>query len=337
MAAYRAQLPPAPPREAPADELRRCLGTLRAVFRGRSPHRGGPLPAADLVAHRSCLACGRGPVLPFLVRGPPAAETCAEICYGRCESCGQGVRWGLEAMGAADLRACYADGGYYRHRDQRGVGYDAYAEEAAYREEKGARLVATLQRLLPAPVTTFLEVGSGYGFTRVAAARAGWITGGVDLNAEACQEGERRYGLATFRGTLGEALADSRSGIGAAAWDVVLYQFVLEHVLDPGQELQHAHRALRPGGCLTLFLPSMEALEIEVFGPSYRSFRADHLHLPTRASLRALLRRAGFEVQVMESSCNIHLFRELLSPAALALIYTSGRGPDLFVVARRQS
>ena len=149
-------------------------------------------------------------------------------------------------------------------------------------------------------------------------------------------EAARRYGLETHHGTLGEALASPASGIAAGTFDVALYQFVLEHVVDPVAELALAREALAPGGWLVLLIPSMDAAEIDAFGASYRSFRADHLHLFSRASLAAALGRAGFALRDADSHCNIHLFQDLLSPRALERLYATGRGPDLFVVARRQ-
>jgi hypothetical protein len=179
-----------------------------------------------------------------------------------------------------------------------------------------------------------LEVGSGFGFTRIAAERRGIRSGGLDLNPVACAEAHRRYGLATFHGDLAEALGTGSAPIGERAWDAVLYQFVLEHVVDPISELALARRALRARGWLMLLVPSMEALEIEVFGASYRSFRADHLHLPSKASMRIVLTRAGFELVTLNSGCNLHLLRGIVSDQALQHIYESGRGPDLLVIAR---
>jgi hypothetical protein len=79
----------------------------------------------------------------------------------------------------------------------------------------------------------------------------------------------------------------------------------------------------------------MEAAEIEAFGASYRSFRADHLHLFSRTSLAVMLDRAGFVPYSAETFCNIHLLQEVLSPPALEHLYRSGRGPDLFAIAWR--
>jgi SAM-dependent methyltransferase len=328
---YAAALPSPVAGEDVDGELSRCLGTLAAAYKTFSPHASTLVPNDDPA--RPCPACGLSTLRPFLLRGrPPEA-----LCYARCDRCGHGALWNAQEITAEDVRARYSDKGYYQKRDQQGAGYDGYADEADYRENKGARLIDRFLTLPGQKVRNLLEVGSGYGFTRAAADRAGLTSAGVDLNGQACAEAQRRYGLSTFRGTLEDALATPASGIVAGSWDLILYQFVLEHVVDPIRELDNARLALRAGGWLALLLPSMDAIEIDVFGSSYRSFRADHLLLPSRASLQLLLARAGFQVEVLESTCNLHLFREFLSPEALARIYATGRGPDLFVIARRGS
>jgi SAM-dependent methyltransferase len=252
--------------------------------------------------------------------------------YGRCAGCGHGLLLdGILHASQAAIRARHASPGYFRARDSDGAGYDGYADEAAYREAKGAKLVARLGARANGRLATLLEVGSGFGYTRAAAERAGVRTAGVDVNPHAGAEAERRYGLATFHGTLEEALA--APAIAPGGFDAVLYQFVLEHVADPARELAAARRVLRPGGQLALLVPSMDAAEIDVFGASYRSFRGDHRQLFTRASLVATLARVGLHLAVCESHCNIHLFRDLLSAPALERLYATGRGPDLWVIA----
>jgi SAM-dependent methyltransferase len=330
LAEYRARVPPSADRETPDEEIGRCLTALGPIYRRHDP-RGVPPPAPAPAA--VCPGCRRS--------GTEAAVgVSSRLSYGRCPHCGHGVRLGAGAdWNESAVRQRHADADYFRKRDGEGAGYDGYAREAAYREAKGARLIERL-RALPLPeIRTLLEVGSGYGYTRVAAERAGVRTGGVDLNAEACREAAARYGLQTFQGTLADALAEPPAAVpprlARGTWDAVLYQFVLEHVVDPVRELTVAREALRPGGWLVLAVPNMDAAEIEVFGPAYRSFRGDHLHLFTRASLEAMLAEAGFRLHLCESGCNIHLLGDVLSPPALARLYESGRGPDLFAIARR--
>ena len=329
LAEYRARVPPATGTETPDEEIRRCLTALGPIYRHHDP-RGVSLAAP--VPSAGCPGCRRA-------SAEAAVGISAGVVYGRCPRCGHGLRLGERvAWDESDVRQRHADAGYFRRRDSEGAGYDGYDREATYREAKGARLIERLSALPPPEIRTLLEIGSGYGYTRAAAERAGIRTGGVDLNGEACREAAGRYGLRTFQGTLAEALATvppATPSLERGTWDAVLYQFVLEHIVDPARELAVARQALRPGGWLVLSVPSMDAAEIDVFGPAYRSFRGDHLHLFTRASLAAMLEAAGLSLHLCESGCNVHLFAEVLSPRALAWLYESGRGPDLFAIARR--
>jgi SAM-dependent methyltransferase len=326
LAEYRASVPPPIGTETLDEEIHRCLTALGPIYR-RHDARDVPLPAS--VPSAVCPGCRQS-------GAAAAVGVSARLLYGRCTRCGHGLRIGDGVVwNESVVRQRHTGADYFRKRDEEGAGYDGYDRDAAYREAKGARLIERLRTLPPPEIRTLLEVGSGYGYSRVAAERAGIRTGGVDLNGDACREAAGRYGLSTFQGTLAEALASVPPRLDRGTWDAVLYQFVLEHVVDPAHELTVAREALRPEGWLVLSVPNMGAAEIEVFGPAYRSFRGDHLHLFTRASLAAMLAEAGFHLYLVESGCNIHLFRDVLSPPALARLYESGRGPDLFVVARR--
>lgn len=338
---YRSTVPSVERGETLDGEIARCLTTMARVYRRHVPNVSDPVSGSD-ARPVSCPAC-RGDVIPARVirtSGPSAVE----LRYGCCTSCGHGLLLNDLSSGAGDalaeeatVRARHTLAGYYRARDGGRAGYDGYADEARYREAKGRGIIERLRAATPTAIRTLLEVGSGFGYTRIAAERAGIATAGVDVNPDAAAETLRRYGLTTFTGTLDEALRAPGSGIAAGAYDVVLYQFVLEHVVDPTRELSAAARALRPGGWLGLLVPNMDAAEVDVFGGSYRSFRLDHRHLFTPASLAVVLASAGFRMVVCESHCNIHLFRGLLSDAALNRLYASGRGPDLFAVGEKQT
>jgi SAM-dependent methyltransferase len=319
---------PAPRGDAEDAEIDRCLAALAPAYRALSPHETAPLVAAP---PRACAACERVAMRPLLARRSPPPD--ADLLYGRCVHCGHGSL--LAVPDEVHVRARHAGDDYYRARDRQGVGYEDYAADADYRERKGADLIERLRRALS--VRRLLEVGSGFGYTRAAAERAGVRTAGVDVNAHAVVEATRRFGLDTFHGTLAEALASPASDIAPGTFDAVLYQFVLEHVVDPAAELIHARDALAPDGWLALLVPNMDAAEIDAFGASYRSFRGDHLHLFSRASLAALFARAGFALRALDSHCNIHLFRDLMPARALDRLYAAGRGPDLFVLAQRRS
>jgi SAM-dependent methyltransferase len=229
----------------------------------------------------------------------------------------------------------YCDGRYYAMRDDGGAGYDDYGSERAYRVEKGRKLLDWLSIHIDKSPRNLLEVGSGFGYTRLAATERGLDTTGVDVSRHAAAGAERLCRLPTFVGTLAEAYDTKHVSNGT--FDLVLYQFVLEHLVDPGAELRLAARSLSPDGHVVLIVPSMEAAELAVFGGSYRSARSDHLHLFSRRSLALLLAGAGLALVTAESFCSLHLLRGFLSEQELTVLYASGLGPDLRVIARKES
>jgi hypothetical protein len=242
VAEFERNVSPPVPGESVDGELARCLPALAAAYRSHSPHEAS-LPAEPRLY--TCRACGAERQEPLLARVP------GPLVYGRCGECGHGQllrETVADALEHDAARARHAAPDYYQTRAADGVGYDDYGRELAYRESKGARLIERLLTASKGGIDSLLEVGSGFGFTRIAAERLGLRTAGVDLNRAACAEAARRYGLTTFHGELAEALASAPASIGRAEWDAVLYQFVLEHVVDPAAELLHAHSALSARG-----------------------------------------------------------------------------------------
>ncbi|MBA2371140.1 MAG: class I SAM-dependent methyltransferase, partial [Chloroflexi bacterium] len=78
---------------------------------------------------------------------------------------------------------------------------------------------------------------------------------------------------------------------GDGAFDSILCLNVLEHIEDDEDALQRFRRQLRPDGRLLLLVPAHRFL----FGGYDRA--AGHLRRYDRATLRALLHRAGFEIE----------------------------------------
>ena len=267
-------------------------------------------PPSSLSLTRPCLVCG-------------ATASCCDddgvLRWLRCETCGHGA--------LLDGTAPRYDAAYYATRTPTGVGYDAYLAEREYREGKGRTLVDELIHRHGGAPRTMLEVGSGFGFTRAAAQRLGLTTTGVDVNPAAADGALSLYGFETAVGTANGLDPSHR-------FDLVLYQFVLEHIADVRAELKTARQLSRDGGLVCFVVPSMDATERRVFGSRYRSYRADHLHVFSRASVTRLLLEAGFVDVQLRSLCNLHLLRPFLSNAELEALYARGEGPDLIVTAR---
>jgi SAM-dependent methyltransferase len=300
------------------------LRALALAFHPASPH-ALPVPAA---AAAPCPACALPAMRPIVARR--CGDDRPPLVYGECPRCGHGYL----LAGAAPTTA-YEGDAYFRQRGDDGVGYNDYGGDREYRQAKGARLLEWIEQgaSICAKAPAVLEVGSGFGFTLGAAMARGWRTAGVDINPAAARGARALYGIETVTATLGEAL--EAGVIARGAWDVVLYQFVLEHLAEPEVELRHAAKVIAPGGHLAVVVPNMSTFELDVFGASYRSLRADHRHLFSLASLRSYLASQGFVDVAHRTTCSLHLVRGFLDARELDDLYANDRGPDLFLLARR--
>lgn len=84
---------------------------------------------------------------------------------------------------------------------------------------------------------------------------------------------------------------------GTAAWDLIMYHHVFEHVPDPVDQLRSVARLLAPGGTCLLRIPVSDGDAWERYGTDWVQLDAPrHLHLHTRASLTEAARRAGLVV-----------------------------------------
>jgi SAM-dependent methyltransferase len=116
--------------------------------------------------------------------------------------------------------------------------------------------------------TRVLEVASGPGDVAAAAARRDAIVTGVDFSAAIIELARRRHPAVDFREGEAEALP-----FAAGAYDAVVINFGLLHLMRPDRALAEARRVLRPGGRLafTVWAPPDEAV---VFGIVQRAIEA---------------------------------------------------------------
>lgn len=300
------------------------IAVLKQLWRSMSPHEA---PPDDSVAYdRRCPVCGASCV-DIVARRRQADDF--PLVYGACGNCGFGI-----LLRRATEGAIYDRPEYYLRRDGDRAGYENYLAEKNYRETKGRRLIEWMLARAARPLQTLLEIGSGFGFTRAAGEQLGLATRGVDLNPYAAQIAQAIYGFDTFSGALAEALDTKAFSAGSA--DAILYQFVLEHLENPEDELRIASQALSQQGVLMLVVPNMQSVEREIFGASYRSFRRDHLWLFSPGSLNILLKRAGLRMIAMESECNVGLLRPFMTEEELRQLSAGCRAADLLVIAEKK-
>jgi 2-polyprenyl-3-methyl-5-hydroxy-6-metoxy-1,4-benzoquinol methylase len=189
---------------------------------------------------------------------------------------------------------------YFEGDRRRAGGYGEYTAQAPWRLQKAARQVRELRARTGVRAGRVLDVGSGYGFFRVALGAAGYEHDGLEVSRFARHVAHEQYGLATYAGTLEEHW-EAWEG----RYDAVTLFDLVEHVVDPGRTLAQIAHVVRPGGVLAVKTPNLECPEAEVFGPHYHSLKREHLHFFSAGSLTAAARAAGFEPVHVETPSHL--------------------------------
>jgi SAM-dependent methyltransferase len=169
-------------------------------------------------------------------------------------------------------------------------------EDPLYIEEREGRVLTfehhlkPLERLTGAPAgRPLLDVGAYTGVFVEIASQHGWDAWGVEPSRWAVQRARAR-GLHVVQGTLDTA------NLPAGHFDVVTMWDVIEHLTDPRQALEDAHRLLTPNGLLVVHTIDIESVSARLMGPRWPWLMEMHIYYFSRRTLRAMLDKCGFVV-----------------------------------------
>jgi SAM-dependent methyltransferase len=179
---------------------------------------------------------------------------------------------------------------YFEGDKLRAGGYGDYTAQSGWRREKAARQVRELRTRTGLREGRVLDIGSGYGFFRVALGEAGYEHEGLEVSEFARRVAAHSYGLSTHPGTL-----DEHWEAWESRYDAVTLFDLIEHLVDPESLLARVAHILRPGGVLGVKTPNLDCPEARVFGPHYHSLKREHLAFFSADSLTAMAREAGLE------------------------------------------
>ncbi len=182
---------------------------------------------------------------------------------------------------------------------------DTGARVAGFRElrmQNNVRILDELSTLAPLAGADLLDVGSAHGWFLDEAKRRGMNALGLEPE-DATTEQARERGLSVRSGYFPDALADGET------FDVISFNDVLEHIPDVDATLGACARALRPGGVLSVNIPSAAGLvyriatglaRIGVRGPYQRLWQhglpSPHVHYFMPVALARVIERHGFRV-----------------------------------------
>lgn len=156
---------------------------------------------------------------------------------------------------------------------------------------KTRRKLDRKHRYLPKlrPGVHLLDVGFGDGAFLDLAKRVGWEVSGVDPDPLTIDSARRR-GLNVHLGNIEEF------GNQYEVFDAITLNHVIEHVHDPKKTLKRAYDLLKPGGCLYLETPNLDAAGHRIYGRHWRGLEPPrHLVLFTWSSLEKLALDVGFD------------------------------------------
>jgi len=138
---------------------------------------------------------------------------------------------------------------------------------------------------------SLLDVGaSNGGFVR-RAAEQGFAAVGLEPSAEICALARSAHGVEMHCGTLLDEL------FAPGSFDVVTLHDVLEHLLEPGEDLASAERLLAPGGLLVVETLTSSSLELAELGTDWPLLSPlEHPHYFSEHGGSTLVTRAGLRL-----------------------------------------
>jgi SAM-dependent methyltransferase len=220
-----------------------------------------------------------------------------------------------------------------------------YVSQMAARVRTFARTLTHVERLAGGR-GRLLDIGTAAGAFLKAATDAGWDATGIEPNGWLAEWGRRQYGVCIHVGSIDDVLLDG-------PFDVITLWDVIEHTPDPRAVLEHCARLLKPGGVLIVNYPDIGSWIARGLGRRWLFLTSVHLWYFDRRTIRRLLERTGFAVEVVRPhvqrlELDYILFRgatlsEALSKVSRATVRPLGLGRaqmpywlgQTFVAARR--
>jgi 2-polyprenyl-3-methyl-5-hydroxy-6-metoxy-1,4-benzoquinol methylase len=153
---------------------------------------------------------------------------------------------------------------------------------------------------VPSLCRSVLDVGCGTGnFGASIRTRTGCEVWGVESNAESIRKAEQNIDK-VFHGYFGPEL-----DLPPGYFDCIVFNDVLEHMLDPASALVLARALLSSGGCIVASIPNIRQFPTVwrlIIGGDWQYqeigiLDKTHLRFFTRLSMMRLFQGAGFEIQ----------------------------------------
>jgi len=146
-----------------------------------------------------------------------------------------------------------------------------------------------MKKYLPSTGISLLEVGCGRGEFLLEARERGFVVNGLEIFERAVEIANERL---NFPAVLRAWLEDSP--FPDAAFDVIVFFDVIEHVRDPLGFLRVVHRKVKPGAKVFLCTPCLDSFVARLMGRHWMEYKVEHLFYFSYDAIKLALQRTGF-------------------------------------------
>lgn len=255
-----------------------------------------------------CFLCGASIIEKFVAAYDRQIARSEDYTYSKCNSCGLIF---LNPLPEPEEIPGFYPVSYLPHQDKMRKGklslfkrllinlfYDAGKSASnSFMGKLFAPLsIFSIRNLFrPHGANRLLEVGCGTGAALKRHQALGWTVKGIEINEKAC-EICRSKGIAVHCGTLLDAQ------LAGEKFDVIFFNHVLEHLLDPVSVFRKAVECLAPSGKIVLLTPNSAALSFSKYMSTWYQLDAPrHIFLYGPASIRQLSAMTGLAVMNLKT------------------------------------
>jgi len=151
------------------------------------------------------------------------------------------------------------------------------------------RALQKLEGRIPGAGAWVLDIGTAGGAFLEAARRFGYDAWGMEPSRYLVEQGKGR-GLYIEQGTI------ENHKFARGSFDMVCLWDVIEHLVDPKRALALIRPLLKPDGILLINYPDIGTWQARLAGRRFWWILSVHLHHFTRATIRDICARTGFDV-----------------------------------------
>lgn len=244
---------------------------------------------------RLCCLCGENKVR--IIRSESGGKNIIQ-----CRKCGLISR--VPFPDCKELSKTYEES-YYDGQGE--IGYKDYLEQ----REELLLLARDRLKIIMRYIKTgkLLDVGCATGEFLEVADELGWDVSGIEISNFSSSVARERTGLDIQTGTLAQFTEKNKFNV-VTMWDV------LEHVIDPFEELKKIYNLLEKKGLVVICTPNVSSIRAIREKSNWHGYRVsqEHIYFFEPKTLENMLKKAGFKKIIVQTTAIDLRWEQLLNP-----------------------